>query len=59
MVDQHMPMQNIQCTVMPCAERCMVVEQITKADRDTCHALCRNGKARATLRPLSFTVKLK
>jgi hypothetical protein len=33
-----------------------IVEQITKADRDACHALCRKGKARATLRRLSSTV---
>jgi len=32
------------------------VEQITKADRESCHALCREGKARATLRRLSSTV---
>ena len=31
-------------------------EQITKADRNACHALCRNGKVRATLRRLSSTV---
>ena len=32
------------------------VQQITKADRDACHALRRMGKARATLRRLSSTV---
>jgi hypothetical protein len=32
--------------------------QITKADRDACHALRRKGKARATLRRLSATVIL-
>jgi len=32
------------------------IEQITKADRDACHALRRDGKARATLRRLSSTV---
>ena len=34
----------------------MDIEQITKADRNACHALCRKGKARATLRRLSSTV---
>jgi len=33
-------------------------QQITKANRNECHALCRNGKARATLRQLSSTVLL-
>jgi hypothetical protein len=33
-----------------------IAEQITKADRDACHALCVKGKARATLRRLSSTV---
>ena len=33
------------------------MEQITKADRDACHALCGKGKARATLRRLSSTVR--
>ena len=33
-----------------------VVEQITKADRNACHALRSIGKARATLRRLSSTV---
>jgi len=32
------------------------IEQITKADRDACHALCGTGKARAMLRRLSSTV---
>jgi len=36
----------------------MDIEQITKADRDACHALRANGKARATLRRLSSTVIL-
>jgi len=31
-------------------------QQITKADRNACHTLCINGKARATLRRLSSTV---
>ncbi len=31
-------------------------EQITKADRDVCHAPCGWSKARATLRRLSSTV---
>jgi hypothetical protein len=35
------------------------VRGITKADRDECHVLCRNRKARATLRPLSSTVICK
>ena len=34
----------------------MNAEQITKADRNACHALRRRGKARATLRRLSSTV---
>jgi hypothetical protein len=34
----------------------LLVEQITKADRNACHALGRKGKARATLRQLSSTV---
>jgi len=32
------------------------VEQITKADRNACHALCSKGKSRAMLRQLSSTV---
>ena len=32
------------------------VEQITKADRNACHALSKKGKVRATLRRLSSTV---
>jgi len=32
------------------------VEQIIKADRDACHALCRKGKARAMLRRHNSTV---
>ena len=34
----------------------MDVEQITKADRQACHAIRSKGKARATLRRLSSTV---
>jgi len=34
----------------------LIVEQITKADRNACHALCRKRKGLATLRPLSSTV---
>jgi hypothetical protein len=33
------------------------IEQIIKADRNVCHALCGKGKARASLRQLSSTVK--
>ena len=38
--------------------RGLTMEQITKADRNACHALCGKGKARATLRRLSSTVRL-
>jgi hypothetical protein len=34
----------------------MDIEQITKADRNACHALHRKGKACTTLRRLSTTV---
>jgi|GEM_PF-6173530 len=37
----------------------MVVEQITKADRDACHAICGESKLRATLRRLSSAVSKK
>ena len=37
-------------------EEYLITEQITKTDRDACHALCRESKARATLRRLSSTV---
>jgi len=33
-----------------------IAEQITKADRNAAHALCRKGKSRATLQWLSSTV---
>ena len=35
----------------------MEAEQFTKADLDACHAFCGKGKARATLRQLSSTVR--
>ncbi len=35
------------------------IQQITKADRNACHALRSKGKARATLRRLSSTVLLQ
>lgn len=33
-----------------------IAEQLTKADRDACHALCRKANPNATLRRLSSTV---
>jgi len=33
-----------------------VIEQITKADRNACHAVRKKSNARATLRQLSSTV---